>query len=389
MKLRNVLLAATLLALPAAAVQAQTSADTYAYRPQPVSGLYIGGGVGWNGMGNLNAKNLTIPTPAGGIDTPVAGAKYKQSSGFVGLGSVGYGFGNGLRAEIEGNYRNNHATVESGTSNFVGAPLVAGGGTIQQYGAFVNAFYDFYMGWPVVPYVGVGVGYLQTNLKNNSIYTTNQPNQATFTPTNSATGSFAAQGIVGAALPIAAVPGLSLTAEARYTASTTQEKFDGQTTVVGNPGVATGSSLKLAAPKNISVLIGARYNFGVVPVRPAPVPVAAPAPAPARSYLVFFDWDKADLSARAKQIIAEAAANSSKVQLTQIEVNGYADRTGTAAHNMTLSRRRADNVAAELVRNGVDQKIISIQAFGDTHLLVPTGPNTREPQNRRVEIILK
>ena len=306
MKLRNVLLAATLLALPAAAVQAQTAVDTYAYRPQPVSGIYIGGGAGWNGLSNINAKNLTIPTTTGGIDTPVSGAKYKQSGGFVGLGSIGYGFGNGLRAEIEGNYRNNHATVESGTANFAGAPLVAGGGTIQQYGAFVNAFYDFYLGWPVVPYLGVGVGYLQTNLKNNSIYTTNQPNQVTFTPTNSATGSFAAQGIVGAALPIAAIPGLALTAEARYTASTTQEKFDGQTTVAGSPGVATGSSVKLAAPKNVSVLIGARYNFGVVPVRPAPVPVAAPAPAPARSYLVFFDWDKADLSARAKQIIAEA-----------------------------------------------------------------------------------
>jgi outer membrane protein OmpA-like peptidoglycan-associated protein len=377
MKLRNVLLAATLLALPAA-VQAQ-----------PVSGIYIGGGLGWNGLSNLNAKNLTIPTPTGGIDTPVSGAKYKQSSGFVGLGSIGYGFGNGLRAELEGNYRNNNAHIESGTANFAGAPLVAGGGTIQQYGAFVNAFYDFYLGWPVVPYVGLGVGYLQTNLKNNSIYTTNQPRQVTFTPTNSAAGSFAAQGIVGAALPIAAVPGLALTAEARYTASTTQEKFDGQTTIAGSTAAATGSSVKLAAPKNVSVLFGARYNFGVVPVRLTPVPVVAPAPAPSRSYLVFFDWDKADLSARAKQIIAEAAANSSKVQLTQIEVNGYADRTGPADYNVRLSRRRADNVAAELVRNGVDQKLIYIQAFGDTRPLVPTGPNTREPQNRRVEIILK
>jgi outer membrane protein OmpA-like peptidoglycan-associated protein len=341
--------------------------------------------VGWNGLGNTNAKNLTIPQ--GGIDTPVPGAKFEKSSGFVGLASVGYGFGNGLRAEIEGNYRNNHARVESGTANFPGAPLVGGGGTIEQYGGFVNAFYDFYMGWPVVPYVGVGVGYLATNLNSTTIYTTNQPAQASFTP-NSTAGSFAYQGIVGAALPIAGVPGLALTGEFRYTAAASQEKFDGDTTVAGVSGAAPGS-LKIAAPKNISALIGARYNFGVVPVRPAPVPVAAPAPAPARSYLVFFDWDRADLSARAKQIIGEAAANSSKVQLTQIEVNGYADRTGTAAYNMKLSRRRADNVAAELVRDGVDQKLIYIQAFGDTRPLVPTGPNTREPQNRRVEIILK
>jgi outer membrane protein OmpA-like peptidoglycan-associated protein len=31
---------------------------------------------------------------------------------------------------------------------------------------------------------------------------------------------------------------------------------------------------------------------------------------------------------------------------------------------------------------------ISIQAVGVTYLLVPTGPDMREPQNRRVEIVL-
>ena len=56
---------------------------------------------------------------------------------------------------------------------------------------------------------------------------------------------------------------------------------------------------------------------------------------------------------------------------------------------MKLSRQRADNVAAELVKDGVPKNVIMIQAFGDTHLLVPTAAGVREPQNRRVEIILK
>jgi flagellar motor protein MotB len=30
-----------------------------------------------------------------------------------------------------------------------------------------------------------------------------------------------------------------------------------------------------------------------------------------------------------------------------------------------------------------------IQGFGFTRLLVPTAPNVREPQNRRVEIVLR
>ena len=104
---------------------------------------------------------------------------------------------------------------------------------------------------------------------------------------------------------------------------------------------------------------------------------------------MFFDWDRADLTDRARQIIREAAENSTRVQYTRIEVNGYTDTSGTAAYNQRLSVRRAQAVAAELVRNGVPRHAITIQGFGETHLLVPTGPGVREPQNRRVEIIIR
>ena len=104
---------------------------------------------------------------------------------------------------------------------------------------------------------------------------------------------------------------------------------------------------------------------------------------------MFFDWDKYNLTDRARQIIAEAAQNSTRVQYTRIEVNGYTDTSGSARYNQGLSVRRAEAVAAELVRDGVPRNAISIQGFGETHLLVPTGPNVREPQNRRVEIIIR
>ena len=110
---------------------------------------------------------------------------------------------------------------------------------------------------------------------------------------------------------------------------------------------------------------------------------------PARTYLVFFDWDRADLTDRARQIISEAAQNSTRVQATRIEVQGNADRSGTPQYNQKLSLRRAQTVAAELVRDGVNQSEISIQAFGDTRPLVATAAGVREPQNRRVAIILQ
>jgi outer membrane protein OmpA-like peptidoglycan-associated protein len=149
--------------------------------------------------------------------------------------------------------------------------------------------------------------------------------------------------------------------------------------------------LKVLHQFDHSFLLGVRYAFGQVPpAAPAVAPAAAPAPAvqPARSYLVFFDWDKATLTDRARQIVKQAADNSTHVQYTRIEVNGYTDTSGTPQYNMGLSMRRAGAVKAELIKDGVPAAAITTQGFGETHLLVPTGPGVREPQNRRVEIIV-
>jgi outer membrane protein OmpA-like peptidoglycan-associated protein len=103
---------------------------------------------------------------------------------------------------------------------------------------------------------------------------------------------------------------------------------------------------------------------------------------------VFFDWDRADLSERARQIVATAASAATRVQLTRIEVNGYTDLSGTASYNQRLSVRRAETVEAELVRDGIARGEITVRGYGQANPLVPTAPGVREPQNRRVEIIL-
>ncbi len=132
--------------------------------------------------------------------------------------------------------------------------------------------------------------------------------------------------------------------------------------------------------------------FGAPPPLPppAPEPVSAPAPmaTPARTYLVFFDWDRADLTVRARQIVASAAEASTHVHTTRIEVNGYTDLSGTAAYNQKLSIRRARSVQTELEHDGIPSSDIAIRGYGETNPLVQTAQGVREPQNRRVEIIL-
>jgi outer membrane protein OmpA-like peptidoglycan-associated protein len=78
---------------------------------------------------------------------------------------------------------------------------------------------------------------------------------------------------------------------------------------------------------------------------------------------------------------------------TRIEVSGYTD-TGTTSqfsqeYATALTTKQAQAVAAELVRDGVDRSTIVIQGFGSTHLLVETAAGVREPQNRRVEIVIR
>ena len=367
MKLRITLLAATALAVPLAA-QAQPVVNV------PITGLYVAGGVGANFM----QQESVSPNFSGGSGS------FKVLPGLDTVLSAGWGFGNGFRAEVEGNWMMNRFDGFSGA----GAPSTAGG-TEQKFGFMVNGYYDFNNVSPwVIPYVGLGVGWEAAQWRGVSAYTLGVTPAAAIATNTSTLGGFAYQAMLGAAFPIPQVPGLAATAEYRFMGMTSGNRSYGGTATVG--GVSAPISEQAGSEFNHAILIGLRYAFNSAPPPPpAPVPVAAPAPAPARSYLVFFDWDQATLTARAQQIIKEAADNSTKVQYTRIEVNGYTDTSGTQQYNQGLSVRRAQAVEGELVRDGVPQSAISIHGYGDTNLLVPTGPGVREPQNRRVEIIIR
>jgi opacity protein-like surface antigen len=359
MTLRKAILAATMLTLP------------WMAEAQPVTGLYLGAGVGANWrVGDVDGEN----------------------PGWVALGSVGWGFGNGLRAEIEGNYRFNE--VKGNPYGFAIGPSVAtvlSSGDARTYGGMVNLLYDFAVpGFPVIPYIGGGVGAGWSDFGGNRLRVVSPaaagvPAATRVFRADDRSVQFAYQAIAGAALPLTAVlPGLAMTLEYRYYATLDADIGVKQVSGPLLPGCCGSVSVD---NKNHSLLLGVRYNFGVAP--PPVVAVAPQPPAPPRTFLVFFDWDRADLTDRARQIIGEAAEASRRVQTTRIEVAGHADRSGDAAYNQRLSQRRADNVAAELVRRGVARNIITIQAFGESRPLVPTADGVREPQNRRVEIVLR
>jgi len=367
----------------APAQQAQTyvapAQQTQSYMPQTraVTGPYIAAGIGANWLQDTDLQ---------GSVNNAAGTKIENEFevGYVGVLSLGWGFGNGLRAEIEGSYRSNEVSdTKTGGQSIQGT--ASGTGTAVSYGVMANILYDFDLGSSlggIVPYIGGGVGYIWHDYQDVG----GSFSDGRKLVYNGDTGAFGYQAILGAALPIDSVPGLAITAEYRFM-GTTGHDINGSVNARGQAGGQGQVRLNSEVDNfNHSLLIGLRYAFNAAPVvaAVAAVPVAA-----ARTYLVFFDWSKADLTDRARQIIGEAAAARSSTGVTRIEVNGFTDRSGPASYNMGLSQRRANAVAAELVRRGVPRNEIVTRGFGEENNLVPTADGVREPQTRRVEIILK
>jgi OmpA-OmpF porin, OOP family len=131
-----------------------------------------------------------------------------------------------------------------------------------------------------------------------------------------------------------------------------------------------------------SFLLSAIYNFGAPE---APVVAAPPPPAPG-PFIVFFDWDRSDITTEAASILDNVAAQYASTGQASVTLAGHADKSGSDQYNVGLSERRAAAVRDYLVGKGVPGGVITSEAFGESRPLVETADGVREPQNRRVEI---
>ncbi|MBM3598180.1 MAG: OmpA family protein [Alphaproteobacteria bacterium] len=114
--------------------------------------------------------------------------------------------------------------------------------------------------------------------------------------------------------------------------------------------------------------------------------VTPPPPAAPRQFIVFFDWDRADITAEAQRVINDAVTEYRRSGRARVTLTGHADRSGPDTYNQRLSERRAVAVRDAMARLGVPAANISTVGRGESQPLVPTADGVREPQNRRVEI---
>ena len=293
----------------------------------PASGFYVGaeGGLNWL------------------LNTTIANQSVSPQTGWAAGGVIGYDFV-GPRVELEGMYR----------SNSTSQPFVAGTrgvvSQINQVSAMANLLYDFMPGSTITPFVGAGAG-------------------VAFVDSDTSLGStqFAYQGIIG----------LGWNVDTNF-----RVNLDGRYYGTSNPTVAGTTWTN----NSFSVMLGLTLKFG--PPAPALAPPPPPAPA-APSFIVFFDWDRSNLSAQALNTIKQAAGAYKTKGSARVTATGHTDKSGPDSYNMALSLRRANTVKDALVREGVPATAISVIGKGESQPLVQTADGVREPQNRRVEIVIQ
>jgi outer membrane protein OmpA-like peptidoglycan-associated protein len=106
------------------------------------------------------------------------------------------------------------------------------------------------------------------------------------------------------------------------------------------------------------------------------------------SYVVFFDYNSADLSASGRKVVDDVATTLASMSDYEVIINGYTDTSGSPEYNLKLSNQRVESVKQGLVERGVKDNAIKAFAYGKSDPRFNVGEGVKESANRRVEIFL-
>ncbi|WGM46459.1 Outer membrane protein [Brevundimonas sp. NIBR10] len=341
------------------------------------------------------------------LESATTGNNFRMeiNDGWTAFARLGYRFNPNWRVEVEGGYRSGDIGTfrarrgRNGVCNLTPAtgPCYSPEGDATSTTLMANVIYDFgFEYWGIRPFVGLGAG---VNHVNTDVIGRHRNLRTVGFAADDSSTKFAAQAIAGLAWAVSDRANIDLTY--RYLTGD-MEFFTTSSVAAFSQGTLEGDY-----DSAHSVSLGLRYAFGpeeveapvappyvAPPAPPAPTPVAPPAPprptAPAapvaREFVVYFDWDRSDLTAEARSVITAAANYAKTGRPTRVLVVGHADTSGSAAYNIGLSNRRARTTADALVAQGVAGGVISLNGVGETQLAKATADGVREPLNRRATI---
>jgi outer membrane protein OmpA-like peptidoglycan-associated protein len=103
---------------------------------------------------------------------------------------------------------------------------------------------------------------------------------------------------------------------------------------------------------------------------------------------VLFNTDQAVLTSQGMQTAQRLADVLRNNPDRSVLVEGFTDSTGTAAHNLDLSQRRAEAVRSALSQMGVERARIETRGYGEAYPVAGNNTAAERQLNRRVEIVL-
>src|SRR6516164_355890 len=372
---------------------------------------YIGPEGGWTSLtsnsGHVSGATFTGPT-GGGFTTPGANVTPNFDSGFnVGArGGIQWG---PWRLEEEYSYRRN--SLSSATLNNFGFTTSGshGQGQTTSNSIMTNTIFDFgtwaWNWWvPITPHIGAGIGAVEViESASRNQFTLANPIGPPINPSsplsvapqtfggtliNGSGWRFGYQAIAGLRFEFS--PAVAFDLDYRYLGTTDQTLTNTARFPFPNGSGGTnccvGTHFTSRYHSN-NLLASITMKFGAPPAPPPPLPPAPPPPPPQKVFLVFFDWDKYNITPEGEKIIELAAQQYKAGGSVKLQVTGYTDTTGSYAYNQRLSERRANAVAGRLAALGVARGDMAVSGRSFNDLRVPTPLGVREPQNRRVEIL--
>jgi outer membrane protein OmpA-like peptidoglycan-associated protein len=312
--------------------------------------MSLGAGANWVEKGNLDTHYST-----GDVSTN----SVSWNDGYIVSGAVGYDFGPHWRAEFEVAYRDNNADKIKYSTGDVSSTAAQ----MWELSQMFNVLYDVPLGGNWEAAVGAGVGGNLVVVKQYAEH--------------SELDDYVLAG--------------QLIAQASYQLSDRWKAFaDYHYMFMDNPELADinhpGINFDLEKTDQ-SVQIGLSFDLqrdGAAPIAP---PKNEP-PASPKQFIVFFGFNKSNLTAEAAKVVADAAAAAKQYGSASISVVGHTDTSGSNEYNLRLSMARSAAVKAGLASNGIAASAISTSGKGEAELMVQTGDGVKEPQNRRATIDL-
>jgi outer membrane protein OmpA-like peptidoglycan-associated protein len=292
-----------------------------------------------------------------------------QDMGWAAFGSLGYSYTNKWRFEFEGGYRNNQLNALTPGGGVAGVAT----GTLNQFTLMANGIYDISLGSGMQLSLGGGVGADYARLTSPSLTPAFHGDDV----------GLAFQAFAGLSVPVASWLDMTMNYRFLYVPSLNLQDPD-----VVTPSVAHADLKDL---KTHTVTLG--FRFGGRPSDEVKVVQSAPPPAPeepsvARHYIIFFGFNKCNITQNADEVLSEAANAAQTLGSVSIQISGHTDTVGTQAANQRLSECRAKAAKKNLVTKGIPANNITAIGYGETRLMVQTEDAIKEPQNRRAAIDL-